>query len=267
MQGLGDLERVDVAGGRVGVAVAHEHSAVEQHAHGLDCVERDALGAVEDAPPQLVRETGDETGQQLLHGLVGQRLEVERREAPLARTPGGALVGELGPRQRQHEERVAPRPLEQVLEEVEQAGVGPLHVLEDEHGRRALGEALEQDPPGREEVLVVARRAFLEAEQVSEPRRHPSALLGVVDVLLDRRMQLRQGGGRLLVLDDLATHPDHLRQRPVGDALPVGKAASAMPERVVREAVDVLLELPGEARLPDAGDPRDGDELSLALVG
>jgi len=32
-----------------------------------------------------------------------------------------------------------------------------LHVLEDEDGGLALGEPLEQDPPGREEVLLVAR--------------------------------------------------------------------------------------------------------------
>ena len=40
-----------------------------------------------------------------------------------------------------------------------------------------------------------------------------------------------------------------------------------MPAVVVREPVDVLLELPGEPRLADAGDAVDRDELRAALVG
>jgi hypothetical protein len=61
-------------------------------------------------------------------------------------------------------------------------------------------------------------------------------------------------------------HPDHFRERPVGDALAVGQAAAAVPVNVVGEAVDVLLELPGEAGLADAGDARDRDELCLLFV-
>ncbi len=40
-----------------------------------------------------------------------------------------------------------------------------------------------------------------------------------------------------------------------------------MPVHVVREPVDVLGELPGEARLPDTGDARHRDEMGLVLVG
>jgi hypothetical protein len=161
---------------------------------------------------------------------------------------------------------VASRPFEQVLEEVEQARVGPLHVLEHEDRRRLLPQTLEQDPPGREEVLMVAGRPLLESQQMSEPRLDPAALLRIGDVLLDRRVQLRERESRLLVLDDAAAHPHHLRQRPVRHTLAVGEAAAAMPEDVVREPVDVLLELPREARLADAGDARDRHELRLPLV-
>ncbi len=49
-----------------------------------------------------------------------------------------------------------PRPVEQVLDEVEQARVRPLHVLEGEHRRIALGQALEEEAPGGEQVLLVA---------------------------------------------------------------------------------------------------------------
>ena len=87
---------------------------------------------------------------------------------------------------------MAARPFEQVLEEVEQAGVRPLHVLEDEDRRRLLREPLEEDPPGGEEVLLVPGRALLEPEQVGETRLDPAPLLRVGDVQLDRRAQLRR---------------------------------------------------------------------------
>ena len=72
---------------------------------------------------------------------------------------------------------------------------------------------------------------------------------------------------RGLLLDDPRTHPHHLGQRPVGDTVTVGKAAPAVPPEVVSKPVDVLLELPGEPRLPDAGDADDRDQLRLALLG
>ena len=63
------------------------------------------------------------------------------------------------------------------------------------------------------------------------------------------------------------THAHHLRQRPVGDALPVGQAAAAVPPDVLREPVQVLEELPGQPRLADSGDPRDLHQLRPALLG
>ena len=96
-----------------------------------------------------------------------------------------------------------------------------------------LGKPLEQDPPGREEILLIAGGALLESQQVGEAWLDPAALLRIGDVLLDRRAQLRTRRVGLLVLDDVAAHPDHLRQRPVSDPFAVGEAAAAMPEDVV----------------------------------
>ena len=71
------------------------------------------------------------------------------------------------------------RPLEQVLDELEQGLVGPLHVLEDEHRRVPVGHALEEQPPRREEVLPLAGLVLAEPEQLREPRLEPVALLGI----------------------------------------------------------------------------------------
>ena len=69
---------------------------------------------------------------------------------------------------------MVPRPLEQVVDELEQRRVGPVRVLEHEDRRLVLGEALEVEPPGGEEILAVGRGPLLEAEQVREPRLDPA---------------------------------------------------------------------------------------------
>jgi hypothetical protein len=117
------------------------------------------------------------------------------------------LLGELRPGERQDEDRVVARPVEQVVEEVQQPGICPLHVLEDEHDRVDLREALEQDAPRREQVLLVAGDSLLEPEQVGEPRLDPRALLGVGDVLGQCCPELAERGAGFFVFGDAAAHP------------------------------------------------------------
>ncbi len=243
-----------------------EQAAVEQHAHRLDRVQRHAFGTYEDAFAQLLRQTGYEPSQELAHHLGCERLEVERGEAALASSPRRTPVHQLGAGQNEDEQGVTARPFEQVLEEVEQAGVRPLHVFENEDRRRSLCKPLEEDPPGREEILLIAGSALLEPEQVGETRLDPAPLLQVRDVQLDHRPQLHKRRGRLLVLEDAAAHPHHLRQRPVGHTLAVGQAAAPVPTDVLGQPVDVLLELPGEPGLADARDAGDRDDLRLPLL-
>src|SRR6266508_2359934 len=99
-----------------------------------------------------------------------------------------------------------------------------------------------------------------------EARLHPLALVCVGYVLLDRRVQLRERLCRRIVLRDSGAHPHHLGERPVRDAVAVGEAAAAMPPDVLNEAVDVLLELPGQARLADAGYTDHRDEARAPVV-
>jgi hypothetical protein len=122
-----------------------------------------------------------------------------------------------------------------------------VHVLEDEDGRRLVGEALEEDAPGREEVLLIARRRRIERKEMREARLDPLALVVVGDVLGEGRAQLLARRGGLLVLGDQAAHPHHFGECPVRDTVAVGEAAASVPPDVLREAVDVLLELPREA--------------------
>ena len=221
----------------------------------------------EDLVADVGREPRHEPGEELLHRLRRQRLEVERGEAPLPGAPGRPALEQLGPREREDEDRRVARPVEEVLDEVEQALVGPLHVLEGEHRRIRLREALEEEPPGGEEILLVAGLVLGEAEEVRQPGLDEAPLLRRRGCLRQRRLELGLRRRGLLVLGDPAAHAHHVGQRPVGDALAVRQAAPPVPVDALGDAVEVLVELPREPRLPDAGDPGDGDEMGLPLLG
>jgi hypothetical protein len=154
-----------------------------------------------------------------------------------------------------------------VLHEVEQRRVGPLHVLEREHGGVDVCEALEEEPPGREEVLPLEPALAPDPEQVGHPRLDERALLRIADVIVQDIGQLRHHRLVRLVLADAAAHAHHVGQRAVGHSLAVGRAPAAVPVDHLGQAVEVLVELPDEPRLADARDPGHRDEMGPALVG
>ena len=94
------------------------------------------------------------------------------------------MVQELGPRHCEDEDRACPRPGRHVLDEVHQARIGPLQVLEDEDDRRPLGNALEEPSPGGEELVAVELRRLAAPEQGRQARLDPSALGVIADELL-----------------------------------------------------------------------------------
>ena len=100
-----------------------------------------------------------------------------------------------------------------------------------------------------------------------EARLDEGALVGSGDHLLDHTPELFDGRVRRLVLGDPGAHPDHLGERPVGDRVAVGEAAALVPPDVFDEAVEVLLEFPGEPRFADAGDTHDREQVGPAFVG
>ena len=82
------------------------------------------------------------------------------------------------------------RPVEEVLDEVEEALVRPLQVLEDE--RRGVGrrQPLEEQPPRRKEVVLLVLDLLRIPEQMREPWLDERALLGVEQVLVEHRAKL-----------------------------------------------------------------------------
>ena len=69
-------------------------------------------------------------------------MRVELAAAP-ARTP----LEQLRTGGAQDEQRHAARPVDEVVDEIEQALVRPVQILEHEHGRLRVGEGLEQLTP------------------------------------------------------------------------------------------------------------------------
>ena len=265
MEGLGDVELGHLPRRPVHTLVLGQEPSIEQHAHRLYGVERHALGAGEDAVAKIRRKSGDESVEQLRHRLLGKG---GKREGRLMRAlpEFGMAALQLRAGEAEHKDRPVARPLEQVSDELDQRGVGPLEILEEEGDGALLGHPLEEDAPSAEQLLLCPSRAFLEPEQVKDPRLDEATLFVVDNEGVERRANLLAGRGGVFAFDDAGSHAHHLGERPEGDALAVRQAAAAMPPDAVLEPVHVLEELPAEPGLADACDPRHRHEVCALLV-
>ena len=81
---------------------------------------------------------------------------------------------------------------------------------------------------------------------MGEPWLHPLTLGGVRQEALDARLQLLASALGGLVLGNARAHPDHLRQRRIGDTFAVAQAPAAMPPDALAEPVHIFLEFPRE---------------------
>ena len=184
--------------------------------------------------------------------------------------PGRAAVVELRAGEREDEDRVVPRPLEQVLDEVEQAGVGPLHVLEH-HARPGTRSARrsKKSAPRREHVLLVARdRAVLErragARAAARPTGAPPAS-GTNSSSVARSFAARDAGSSSSAMRQRILH--HVDERPVRDALAVGQAAAAVPQTSSARPSTYFSNSHDSRDLPIPAIPVTETSCGLALLG
>ncbi len=177
------------------------------------------------------------------------------------------VLDELGTGQHDDEDRPVAGGGEQPLDELEQALVGPVEVLEDEHRRAPVRDPLEQGPPRGGQLFRAARRRALETEQGRQPRLDAGPLLGVGQVLGGHRGELRAGDVGRIRLGDPRPPADHLPERPERQALAVRRRSALVPVDQLDEPVDVLLELPGQPALADPGDPQDRHEPGTPVAG
>ena len=134
-----------------------QQAAVEQHAHVLLREQRVPARAGEQRRPKLRREVGclEQVGHQPRRLVVGQRRQLEDRGATPAHAPAGPPLDQLGAAGDEHQQAAREAAAEVIRDELEQAVVRPVHVLEDEDERAPGGDLLEEPAPGRERLDAV----------------------------------------------------------------------------------------------------------------
>ena len=123
----------------------------------------------------------------------------------------------------------------------------------DQHDQRSFGgEFPEQLDPGLFEALASGQRMeiFGDVEAEREGENLPVA-------------QPANKAFRRVALENRKLLLEHLAERPVGDAVPVGQTAACSAQRLRRLGAEPLPELTRKPRLADAGVANDREELRL----
>jgi hypothetical protein len=243
---------------RVGDPLRPAALPLREHADRLLHEERVALGLGEhgvgvDRDADLRGEGEDELGALLRR----QRLELERHRAHAAAAPGRADVEQLGPGEAEQQQRRLAHPGREVLDQLEQRLLAPVHVLEDEHERLRPRELLAPRAHRPGDLLLGALALDRLEHADGEPEQVGDRLV------LAARAQLVLRAVERVVVGDARRRLHHLGDRPVGDALAVREAAPLEH----RGALDALDELAREAALAHAGVAVERDEGGPAVAG
>ena len=189
-------------------------SALGQHAHVLLCVERITAGAVEELGLRAgleQRPVAQRRNQ--LRRLVGrQRRQRDVRGVELPSGPRRASLEQLQPRGAEDQHRDISHPVREMLDEVEQALVGPLQILEDEDERVIFGERFEEAPPRCERLVLRSGGVAGLPDERTQVCQHPVRVL--VDQLLDGARELRRDLVVAVRLEDAGLRLHHLRRAP-----------------------------------------------------
>ena len=151
--------------------------------------------------------------------------ERERERVRLAASPAGASREQLRAGRGDDEQRHARRPVDEMVDEVEQAFVGPVEILEDEDERALVGDPLEEAPPGGERLLLVVAPAarVLDARQWAEMADRPFDVVGRQGRRDRSHRSFRSASSFAVRLEDAGVRLDHLPERPEADPLAVGQ--------------------------------------------
>ena len=151
-----------------GVAVAAQHAVVDEHAQHLAEEERVAVGRLEQPGGERRGQVG--RAEQPVDQRAA-RVRGERRERDAALGQRGPDVAQLGPRERHDEHRRVAAPLGEVLDEVEERRLAPVHVVEHDDDRLLAREPLQEAPHRPERLLRRDRRRPRRAARPAPPRR------------------------------------------------------------------------------------------------
>ena len=243
LDGRGDLQPVPVV------------IALGEHRDELLDEERVAGAGLGDLRAGRRRQVGlaeqpvDEVGRLVL----GQGAEEDRGRVELAPAPAWTLLEQLGTSVAEDEDRRVPRPVDDVLDHVEEGRLAPVDVLEDDDEGPIAGEGLEELAHGPERLL--GRRLGLRAADRSDD---------TLGDLSRRLLVCDQGRDGLLRVALLAGEvADDLEEGEEGDPLAVREAAPGDDSGL---AVKRRAQLAGEPRLADPRAAEHGEEVRAPLL-
>ena len=111
-------------------------------------------------------------------GLL-QLVERKRSVGGQASSPAWPGIEQVGTGEGEQQDRQVAEPRRKQLDQVEEASIGPVDVLENEHRRPVAGDGLDEDPYGEEQRLTVGDRALaVQPEHDREVARHFSRFRG-----------------------------------------------------------------------------------------
>ena len=163
---------------------------LEEELSELLGVEGITAGSLEQRGLRLGHEHGcaEESREKDRGVVVRQGSERERRRVQLAPAPARSPLEELRPGRRDDEERHVGHPVDELVDEVEQALVRPVEVLDHEDERALVRHRLEEAPPRREcfAAPVAADLALgRETDEGEQMALDPAGIGFVVDELVD----------------------------------------------------------------------------------
>ena len=184
-----------------------------------------------------------------------ERLERERRLSDHPAAPGPTGLEELRSGERHHQQPSVADVDDQVVDQVEQRIVRPVHVLEDQQERLPLGEMLHQHPHREQQVdRLIGRRVQPEPEEQAQVARGIGGA-AVREELVDGCGHLRAGDLDGIVLVDAGDVSHHLAGGAIGRLLLVREAPTP------QGATPLPLEpLGGLASQPRLADPRRAED-------
>ena len=266
LERLRHRERREVLRRDVAITLERKATLREERAHRLDGVERDPVGPPDDGAHGVLRQPGDEAGEQLAHRLLRERLEVEGREVPLPGAPVRPPLEQLRARQRDDEDRAAARPLEHVLDEVERARSRP------SAGPRRPGPRVPSPPCARRRC---ARRRTAARSWPTRCRCPSSA--SIAGSIQRRSASSGTCSTTIAAIRSRVVASSSFSARPARPRIISPSAQNVIPSPYAGERprvppdrlddpVDVLQELPAEPALADAGGAHDADQADPPLA-
>ena len=156
-----------------------------------------------------------------------------------------------------------------MIDEIEQAVVGPMQVFENEHEWALVGQRLKEAAPSRERLSAVVATEFsarLKANERAQVTFDPLGVRCLQRERPDRPGELGLGLLGWIGVKDSRVGLDDLAKRPEGDSFRVRERAALPPGDELGALRDELEQLGNEAALADAGHADEGHELDRALV-